>query len=112
VGNSHSKEKKAMKGLITTCSECQTNTELREITVEFERKGIKAAMSGIPAMVCPHCGQEYVPSDIAGDVIDTVSRTIDATEALLKRTDHRRRELLQDHQNLVPERLELALAFR
>lgn len=98
-----------MKGLITICSECQTPTELREITIEFDRKGIKAAMSGIPAMVCPSCGQEYVPGEVAGDVIDTVSRTIDATEALLKRTDHRRRELFPDRLGLPPERLELAL---
>ena len=66
-------------------------------------------MSGIPAMVCPQCGQEYIPGDIAGDVIGTVSRTIDTTEALLKRTDHRRRELFPDRSELPPERLELAL---
>jgi YgiT-type zinc finger domain-containing protein len=117
MGNSHStekkeKEKKAMKGLITICSECRTNTELRTITIEFERKGIKAAMSGIPAMVCPCCGQEYVPGDIAGDVIDTVSRTIDATATLLKQTDQHRRELFSDRQEVAPERLELALASR
>ena len=98
-----------MKGLITICSECQTPTKLQEITIEFERKGIKAAMSGIPAMVCPRCGQEYIPGEIAGDVIDTVSRTIDATEALLKRTNHRRRELFPNRSGLTPERLELAL---
>ncbi len=66
-------------------------------------------MSGIPAMVCPHCGQEYIPGEIAGDVIDTVSRTIDDTEALLKRTDDRRRKLFPDQSDLSPERLELAL---
>ncbi len=99
-----------MKGLISTCSECQTPTELRNIVITFERHGITAAMSGIPAMVCPRCGQEYVPGDIAGDVIDTVSRTIDTTEALLKRTDHRRRELFPDRSELPPERLDLALA--
>jgi YgiT-type zinc finger domain-containing protein len=98
-----------MKGLITTCSECRTPTEPREITITFERKGIKAAMSGIPAMVCPYCGQEYVPGEIARDIIDTVSRTIDTTEALLKRTDHRRRELFPDLAELPSERLELAL---
>ncbi len=76
----------------------------------FERHGITATMSGIPAMVCPQCGQEYVPGEIAGDVIDTVSRTIDATEALLKRTDHHRRELFPNRTGLPQERLELALA--
>ena len=98
-----------MKGLITICSECQTPTELRDIAITFERNGIKAAMSGIPAMVCPKCGQEYIPGEIAGDVIDTISRTIDNTEALLKRTDDRRRELFPDQSDLSPERLELAL---
>lgn len=73
-----------MKGLITYCSECQAKTELREITIEFERKGVQAIMSGIPAMVCPNCGEKYVPGDISGDVIDIVSRTIDDTESLLK----------------------------
>jgi hypothetical protein len=43
-------------------------------------------------------------------VIDTVSRTIDATEALLKRTDHHHRELFPNRTGLPPERLELALA--
>lgn len=76
----------------------------------FERHGITAAMSGIPAMVCPQCGQEYVPGEIAGDVIDTGSRTIDATEALLKRTDHHCGELFPNRTGLPPERLELALA--
>jgi YgiT-type zinc finger domain-containing protein len=109
VGNSHPEAKKIMKGLITICSECRTPTEPREITITFERKGIKAAMSGIPAMVCPNCGQEYVPGEIAGDIIDTVSRTIDATEALLKRTDHHRREFFPDLDETRPERLELAL---
>jgi YgiT-type zinc finger domain-containing protein len=99
-----------MKGLISICSECQTPTELRHIAITFERHGITAAMSGIPAMVCPRCGQEYVPGDIASDVIDTVSRTIDATEALLKRTNHRRKELFPNRPELPPERLELALA--
>jgi hypothetical protein len=99
-----------MKGLVTVCSECNINTELREISIRFERKGVRAAMGGIPAMVCPRCEQEYVPGDIAGDVIDTVSRTIDDTEALLKRSEERRRELLPGHRGGVTERLELALA--
>lgn len=109
MGDSYPAEKEITKGLITICSECQTPKELRAITIVFERQGIKAAMSGIPAMVCPRCGQECVPGEIAGDVIDTVSRTIDATEALLKRTDHHRRELFPDLSGLLPERLELAL---
>jgi len=99
-----------MKGLITICPECQVKTELREITVEFERKGIRATMSGIPAMVCPHCGEEYIPGEIGGDVIAVVSRAIDYLEALLKRSEVRRKELLPDQPTPSPKRLELALA--
>jgi YgiT-type zinc finger domain-containing protein len=99
-----------MKGIITICPECQVKTELREITVEFERKGIRATMSGIPAMVCPHCGEEYIPGEIAGDVIDIVSRAIDQLEALLRRSEARRKELLPAHLAPSTERLELVLA--
>jgi len=99
-----------MKGLITICSECGTKTELQEISIEFERKGIRATMSGILAMVCRNCGEKYVPGDIAGDVIDVVSRTIDETENLLKRTEAHRKSLLLEHPILAAKRLELTLA--
>ena len=99
-----------MKGLITICSGCGTKTELQEISINFERKGIRAIMTGIPAMVCPKCGEEYVPGDIAGDVIDTVSRTIDETEGLLKRTETHRKNLLIEHPVSPPKPLELTLA--
>lgn len=98
-----------MKGLIMSCSECQAKTELREITIEFERKGVRAIMSGIPAMVCPSCDEKYIPGDIAGDVIDIVSRTIDDTESLLKKTEAHRKSLFIDRPVLSPERLELTL---
>jgi len=65
---------------------------------------------GIPAMVCPKCGEEYVPGDIAGDVIDTVSRTIDETEGLLKRTETHRKNLLTEHPISPPKPLELTSA--
>ena len=110
MGNTYSEEEKEMKGLVTICPECQVETELREITVEFERKGIRATMSGIPAMVCPHCGEEYIPGEIAGDVIGIVSRAIDQLEALLRRSEARRKELLPEHPVPSPERLELVLA--
>ncbi|MDI6792801.1 MAG: YgiT-type zinc finger protein [bacterium] len=99
-----------MKGLITICSECRGKTKLKEITIKFDRKGIQALMTGIPAMVCPQCGQEYVPGAIAGDVIATVSQTIDQVEGLLKRSQVQREKLLLDRANMSPERLELRLA--
>ncbi len=96
-----------MKGLITVCTNCGHATKLREISIEFERKGVRATMSGIPAMVCPNCGAEYVPGEIASDVVDTVSRAIDDTMQLLKRAELHRRELLADRPGRG--RLELAL---
>jgi len=99
-----------MKGLITVCSECGTATELREISIEFERQGVRAVMSGIPAMVCPKCGEEYVPGEIAGDVIETVSRTIDGTAMLFQRTQEHRLRLAPQYQHRISKRLELALA--
>ena len=97
------------RSLITCCAKCNCSTELREITIEFERKGIRATMRGIPAMVCPQCGEEHVPGEIAGDVIDTVSKAIDDTEALLKRSDQQRRELAPAQGQWSPEQLELTL---
>lgn len=99
-----------MKGLITTCPECGAKTELREISIEFERKGVQAVMSGIPAMVCPRCGEEYVPGEIACTVVDAVSRTIDETADLLKRTHALRQRLIPVRQTIMRERLELAVA--
>lgn len=97
-----------MKGLVKICTNCEHNTEFGEISIEFERKGIRAAMSGIPAMVCPHCGQEYVPGEIASDVINTVSLTIDHTVDLFRRAEQHRKELLPN----IPaaEHIRLALA--
>jgi len=111
VGNSHAEEEnKTMKGLVAVCPECRMKTELREITIEFERKGVQATMSGIPAMVCPNCGEQYIPGDIAGDVIDIVSSAIDQLESLLRKTEARRRELLPRMAVPSSERLELVLA--
>ncbi len=99
-----------MKGLITVCSECGTKTELREISIEFERKGVRAIMSGIPAMVCPQCGQEYVPGEIANMVVKTVSRTIDETAELLKHAQTLRQQLIPTGEGAVKECLELSVA--
>ena len=99
-----------MKGLVTICSECGAKTELREISIEFERKGVRATMSGIPAMVCPNCGEEYVPSGIASTVVDVVSKTIDGTVDLLKHARMLRRQLVPEGKSAMQECLELALA--
>lgn len=111
MGDADPKEaQELMKGMIRICSECGTRTELCEISIEFERKGVQATMSGVPAMVCPQCGEEYVPGEIASAVVDTVSRTIDGTADLLKQTQALRRELLPAGRVTIQECLELAVA--
>ncbi len=99
-----------MKGLITVCSECGTETKLQGINIEFERKGVRAVMSGVPAMVCPQCGAEYVPGEIAATVVDTVTRTIDETADLLKQTHALRQQLVPAGYIVMRECLELAIA--
>ena len=54
MGNAKPKEKKEMKGLITICSECGAKTELQEISIEFERKGIRAILFGMAIAVGLH----------------------------------------------------------
>ena len=111
MGDDDSKEaQETIKGMIKVCSECEARTELREISIKFERRGVRATMSGIPAMVCPQCGEEYVPGEIASAVVDTVSRTIDGTADLLKQTQAFRRKLLLTGRVTMREGLELAVA--
>ncbi len=70
-----------MKGFKRRCSECGTKTELKAISLEVERHGIKATMTGVPAMVCPKCGEQYIPGEIAGKVIDLLYHILDQTES-------------------------------
>ena len=38
------------------CADCRHQTQWQEVSQEFERDGLRVRISGIPAMVCPHCG--------------------------------------------------------
>ncbi len=70
-----------MKGLKKICSECGMKTELQAISLEVERHGIKATMTGVPAMVCPRCGEQYIPGEVAGKIIDLLHNILDQTES-------------------------------
>ena len=41
------------------CSECAGPVRRRDISEEFERDGVRVAISGIRAMVCEKCGEVY-----------------------------------------------------
>jgi len=75
-----------MKGIITVCSECASKTEFQKIAIEFERKGMKVVAHGIAAMVCPHCGEQYIPAAVSGAVLEAVNKAFDAMSANLKRS--------------------------
>lgn len=72
-----------MKGFKRRCSECRTKTELQAISLEVERHGIKATMTGVPAMVCPKCGEQYIPGEIADKLIPILHQVLDQTESSL-----------------------------
>jgi YgiT-type zinc finger domain-containing protein len=99
-----------MKGLMQICTECNTPTQLGLVIIDFERKGIRATMSGIPAMVCPECGEQYIPGEIASSVAMVISRTIDETVEMYKTIHNLRQQLRLPLKENTPECLELSLA--
>ena len=51
---------KKQKGLMEQpCSECGGTLEIRLISQEFEREGVKIRLSGIKAWVCEGCSEIY-----------------------------------------------------
>ena len=38
------------------CTDCGTRMEFKTISREFEREGLRVRLTGIPAAVCPNCG--------------------------------------------------------
>lgn len=52
------------------CTECkQTETQLQFVSMEFEREGVRVKVEGIPAMVCPNCGEKAFAPGVAEQVI-------------------------------------------
>ncbi len=51
------------------CANCRRQIEWREASQEFERDGLRVRISGIPAMVCPHCGAISYPAGVPDKII-------------------------------------------
>lgn len=47
----------------------QAETQAGKATVTLERDGITLVTRGVPARVCPNCGEEYVDEGIAGQLL-------------------------------------------
>ena len=50
-----------MKCAICGLAETQPGT----VTVTLEREGATVVMKGVPALVCPNCGEEYVSDGVS-----------------------------------------------
>ena len=47
------------------CIVCkQAETRPDKATVTLERNGVTIVVKGVPAQVCPNCGEEYVDEEI------------------------------------------------
>ncbi len=55
-----------------TCVICkQPETRPGSATVTLQRDGLTLVVKGVPANVCPNCGEEYVDERIARELLKT-----------------------------------------
>lgn len=53
-----------------TCVVCkQADTTEGKATVTFERGSTTLVIKGVPAQVCPNCGEEYVDEKTAAELL-------------------------------------------
>lgn len=66
------------------CSNCGNQTEAGFTTDTYTRKGldIEITLSGIPAKVCPSCGESYIDLDLLGEVELFILPFFDAAKKL------------------------------
>ena len=53
--------------------------------MEFERKGVQVKIEGIPAMVCPNCGEKAFAPGIAEQVIAAANEMLAAADKVKKK---------------------------
>lgn len=52
------------------CVVCkQAETHPGKATVTLERDGVTLVIKGVPARICPNCGEEYVDQQITGRLL-------------------------------------------
>ncbi len=58
-----------------TCTICgQAETQPGTVTVTLEREDATFVMNGVPALVCPNCGEEYVNPEVSARVLDVAEQ--------------------------------------
>ena len=61
------------------CTICrQTDLRAGTATVTLERAGTTFIMKGVPALVCPNCGEEYVSDNISARMLDVAEQAFQA----------------------------------
>ena len=54
----------------------QAETRPGKVTVTLERNSITLVIKGVPAEVCPNCGEEYVDEQITRRLLKTAEEAI------------------------------------
>ncbi len=55
-----------------TCVICKHGEpKMGKTTVTMERDGMILVIKGVPAQVCPNCGEEYVDEQVAAKLAET-----------------------------------------
>ena len=61
------------------CTICrQADLDSGTATVTLERAGTTFIMKGVPAVVCPNCGEEYVSDDVSARVLEEAEEAFQA----------------------------------
>ncbi len=61
------------------CIVCKKDhTEAGETTVTLERGELTLVVRGVPAQVCPNCGEAYVDEDVTEDLLRTAEDVAEA----------------------------------
>jgi YgiT-type zinc finger domain-containing protein len=59
------------------CTICkQAETRPGKVTVTLERNGVTLVIKGVPAEVCPNCGEEYVSEQITRKLLKNAEEAI------------------------------------
>jgi YgiT-type zinc finger domain-containing protein len=59
------------------CVVCkQDETKPGTTTVTLERNGATVVIKGVPARVCPNCGEEYVDEQVARELLETAEDAV------------------------------------
>lgn len=61
-----------MRCVICKQAEAQPGTA----TVTLERDAVTLVVKGVPARICPNCGEEYVDQDVATQLLATLDEAV------------------------------------